>query len=47
MMLGLLIAPNELCEMGPRPARPRRLDEYTIPLPLMLPVRKDIFDNDD
>ena len=39
MMLGL--SPNMLFEIAPRPARPRRL-EYTIPLPLILPVRKDI-----
>jgi hypothetical protein len=38
-MLGL--SPNMLFEIAPRPARPRRL-EYTIPLPLILPVRKDI-----
>ena len=38
-MLGL--SPTMLFEIAPRPARPRRL-EYTIPLPLILPVRKDI-----
>src|SRR5277367_2455398 len=40
MMLGL--APNWLFEVAPRPARPRRLVEYTIPFPVTIPVRKDI-----